>query len=138
MQEFVEQVQLEMKKAHEIARQTLQGSQMWQKRDDDIHSNASTYAIVDVVLLMNSASKVGQCRKLTALWKGPFVIRQVLSPTRLVMAHLIVLNFAFQWECSDCSAPPTVSVSMSGLIRALCARRTRTLEAKLEEQKPFG
>ena len=27
MQEFVEQVQLEMKKAHEIARQTLQGSQ---------------------------------------------------------------------------------------------------------------
>ena len=80
MQEFVEQVQLEMKKAHEIARQTLQGSQMWQKRDDDIHSNASTYAIVDVVLLMNSASKVGQCRKLTALWKGPFVIRQVLSP----------------------------------------------------------
>ena len=80
IQEFVEQVQLEMKKAHEIARQTLQGSQMRQKRDYDIHANAATYAIGDVVLLMNSASKIGQCRKLAALWKGPFVIVQVLTP----------------------------------------------------------
>ena len=80
MQEFVEQVQLEMKKAHEIARQTLQGSQMRQKRDYEIHANAATDAIGDVVLLMNSASKVGQCRKLAALWKGPFVIVQVLTP----------------------------------------------------------
>ena len=80
MQEFVEQVQLEMKNTHEIARQTLQGSQMRQKRDYDIHANAATYAIGDVVMLMNSASKVGRSRKLTALWKGPFVIVQVLTP----------------------------------------------------------
>ena len=32
------------------------------------------------MLLMNSASKTGQCRKLAALWKGPFVIVQVLTP----------------------------------------------------------
>ena len=80
MQEFVEQVQLEMKKEHEIARQTLQESQMRQKRDYDIHVNSATYAIGELVLLMNSASKVGQCRKLAALWKGPFVIVQVLTP----------------------------------------------------------
>ena len=42
MQEFVEQVKLEMKKAHEIARRTVQGSQMRQKRDYDIHTNATT------------------------------------------------------------------------------------------------
>ena len=80
MLEFVEQVQLEMEKAHEIVRQTLQDSQMRQKRDYDIHVNAATYAIGDVVMLMNSASKVGQCRKLAALWNGPFVIVQVLTP----------------------------------------------------------
>ena len=48
MQEFVEQVQLEMKNTHEIARQTLQGSQIRQKRDYHIHANAATYAIGDV------------------------------------------------------------------------------------------
>ena len=80
MLEFVEQVQLEMEKAHEIVRQTLQESQMRQKRDYDIHVNAATYTIGDVALLMKSASKARQCRKLAALWKGSFVIVQVLTP----------------------------------------------------------
>ena len=35
---------------------------------------------MDVALLMNSATQVGQSKKSAPLWKGPFIIMQVIAP----------------------------------------------------------
>jgi hypothetical protein len=77
---FVDRIQKEMQEAHELARQSLQMQQQRQKREYDIHARPSKYEVGDVVLLMNSGRKVGQSKKLAPLWKGPFVVVQVLTP----------------------------------------------------------
>ena len=62
-----------------MVQKTLGASQIWQKRDYDLHAQPSRYEVGDVVLLANSARKVGVCPKLAPLWKGPYVVVGVPS-----------------------------------------------------------
>ena len=71
---FVERTQEERHLLHELTREALREQQRRQKRDCDRH------AVGGAVLLMNLATKVGQSKKLAALWSGPFIIVQVVSP----------------------------------------------------------
>ena len=77
---FVEAIQGEMQRIHELTQEALQKQQKGQKRDYDIHARSAKYAVRDVVLLMNSATRVGQSKKLAPLWKEPFIIMQVIPP----------------------------------------------------------
>jgi len=78
--EFVSKIQDDMQRAHHAARQTLQKTQCRQKREYDVHARLNEYAVGDVVLLIDSASRIGQCKKLAPLWKGPYVIVEIVSP----------------------------------------------------------
>ena len=77
---FVERIQGEMQRINELTQEALQEQQRRQKRDYNIHARPAKYAMGDVVLPMNSATKVGQNKKLARLWKGPFIIMQVIAP----------------------------------------------------------
>ena len=76
---YVRDMQDTMERVHSIVRRTLGASQIRQKRDYDLHARPSTYGVGDVVLLANSARKVGVCPKLAPLWKGPYVMVGVPS-----------------------------------------------------------
>lgn len=79
LNEFVSKIQDDMQRAHQAARQALQENQHRQKREYDLHARAVGYAVGDVVLLIDSASRIGQCKKLAPLWKGPYVITEIMS-----------------------------------------------------------
>jgi len=66
--------------AHQLAREHLRASQLRQKRDYDLRLNQKKFNVGDVVVKVDSATKVGQCAKLKPPWKGPYVISKVLSP----------------------------------------------------------
>jgi hypothetical protein len=69
-----------LSKVHTVARDCLHTSQMRQKRDYDLRLKESKYNIGDLVYQIDSATKLGQCSKLRPIWKGPYVVSQVLSP----------------------------------------------------------
>jgi hypothetical protein len=69
-----------MRTAHEKARQALREQQRRQKRDYSNRTCEAVYGVGDAVYLANSATKIGQSRKLAPLWKGPLVVTKVLSP----------------------------------------------------------
>lgn len=77
---MLKKIQGEMQRIHELIREALQKQQKGQKRDYDIHARSAKNAVGDVVLLMNSATRVGQSKKLAPLWKEPFIIMQVIPP----------------------------------------------------------
>ena len=81
---------------------------MRQKTDYDLQANSAKYMVGDILLLMNSSSKVSQCQRLAALWKGPFVVTQVLSPVLYRIASskkdLVVYNDRLK-PCSDDPLP---------------------------------
>lgn len=69
-----------MIEVHKIARQNLKASQHRQKRDYDLRIRQHQYSVGDVVLKIDSATKVGQSSKLKSPWKGPYLITEVKSP----------------------------------------------------------
>jgi len=78
--EYIHTLQDTLQKTHQIARENLQSAQRRQKRDYDLKTNQQLYNIGDVVLKTNSASKIGQSRKLKQPWRGPYVISDRKSP----------------------------------------------------------
>lgn len=79
-QGYVTELRSSLAQVHAMARNALQSSQAIQKRDYDIKVRAQVYNSGDLVYELNSAMKVGQCRKLQPVWKGPFLVVDVLSP----------------------------------------------------------
>ena len=65
------------------ARIGMKSSQRYNKLyyDKDVKIRDSKFNRGDLVVLLNSATKIGQCKKLQAIWKGPYVVSKVLSPT---------------------------------------------------------
>jgi hypothetical protein len=61
--QFVRNLTNRFSEAHQIAREHLQENQLRQKRDYDVKLVTSTYNVGDVVMLVNSATKVGQLNK---------------------------------------------------------------------------
>ncbi len=78
--EYVSYLRSALARVHALARNALQSAQAVQKRDYDIKTRARSYEPGDLVYELNSAMKVGQCRKLQPIWKGPFLVVEVLSP----------------------------------------------------------
>jgi len=63
-----------------LARDKLQGAQFRQKKAYDIKLYQKTYNIGDIVYHIDSATRIGQSKKLRSPWKGPYLIVKVLSP----------------------------------------------------------
>lgn len=63
-----------MEKIHDFARQHLRTSQHRQKKDYDLRVVAHRYQAGDLVYKADSATKVGQSKKLRSPWCGPFLV----------------------------------------------------------------
>ena len=78
--EFVSDIQTQLAEAHTRARSTLKEAQRRQKHEYDIRQHVTRYRAGDAALLTNSATKIGQSKKLQPLWLGPFIVTKVISP----------------------------------------------------------
>ncbi len=78
---FVENVRSRLERVHQQARDSLGAALMRQKRDYDLRLESRTYSLGDLVYLLNPAPKVGETKKLIPVWKGPFLISEVLAST---------------------------------------------------------
>ena len=77
---YVQKLEDVMKCAHETARNCLKAALMRQKDVYDQKLCVRSYEEGDLVLLIECASKIGQCSKLSRIWKGPFQVTDVISP----------------------------------------------------------
>ena len=73
-------VEGEMSKCHQLARDHLEEQQRRQKRDRQPLQNTQYYEKGDIVLLINSASRIGICKKLQPQWQGPYLVTGVINP----------------------------------------------------------
>ena len=80
IQQYVQNLQSNLENIHKVVRENLQSTQERQKRDYDLRTNQRSYEVGDVVLKIDSATKIGQSSKLKPPWKGPFIISEVISP----------------------------------------------------------
>ena len=78
--DFVSRLQRDMEEVHETAREKLKGVQVRQRAIRDPKRRAPEFERGDLVMVVNSATKVGQCRKLSERWLGPLIVTKVLSP----------------------------------------------------------
>ena len=78
--EYVAGLHKRMNLAHEVARSTLRTSIKTAKRDHDLRILVRPYEVGDLVYLLDSAVKKGECAKLKAPWQGPGVIVKKLGP----------------------------------------------------------
>ena len=76
----MEELEQELKKAHELARRQLKSEILRTKRDYDIKAHKMAFKRGDIVLLLNKAVKKGESSKLTMPWKEQGIITEVLSP----------------------------------------------------------
>ena len=72
-------VEGEMAKCHKLARDHLEEQQRRQKIDRQPQENIRKYVVGDIVLLINSASKIGVCKKLQPQWQGPYLVTGVIN-----------------------------------------------------------
>lgn len=77
--QYVATLMKNIRAAHNVARDTLKTSLRRMKRDYDIRLLQRTYAVGDVVYLLDTASIKGKCKKLSSPWKGPAVIVEKIS-----------------------------------------------------------
>ena len=78
--EYLASLMSKMSEAHQLARENIGEAQVRQKKDYDHKIQQKTYNVGDVVLKLDSATKVGQSSKLKSPWKGPYIISKILSP----------------------------------------------------------
>ena len=84
--EYVKALEEDMRVSHEAARTALKSEQKRRKKDYSVSTYETSYEVGDAVLLANSATKIGQCKKLKALWLGPFLIERKISPVLFQIA----------------------------------------------------
>jgi hypothetical protein len=79
VEDYVQNLQQEMTKAHEVARNKLKTSLKRMKRNYDLRILTRTYEKGDAVYVLDTATIKGKCKKSTAPWKGPGVIEKKIS-----------------------------------------------------------
>ncbi|CAC5368235.1 unnamed protein product [Mytilus coruscus] len=77
--QYIEDLKNALEKAHKTARDNLKAAQFRQKRDYDVKLNHRIYNKGDIVYRIDSATKIGESKKLRAPWQGPYLIVDVLS-----------------------------------------------------------
>ena len=70
----------QFREVHAEARANLRGAQRCQKKLYDVSARVRAFNFGDLVYQRNVVVKLGQCRKLCPLFKGPYLIIRVLSP----------------------------------------------------------
>jgi len=83
--QYVSELRNTLEKIHTQARHTLKNSQRRQKRDYDLHVHQNKFELGDVVYMLNSATQVGKPKKLSPVYKGPYLVIKVISPVLIAV-----------------------------------------------------
>ena len=117
--EYVTKLQKILYRAHELAREQLQSSQIRQKRDYDVKLQVNTYNVGDLVYVLNSAKRIGVSPKLQFIWKGPYVVSKVISPILYEITdrkRISVLHHDRLKICNDRNIPLWVRRKRSSIL----------------------
>ena len=95
--EWVQKLRDTLKQVHEVAHTNLKGSLHQQKWDYDLRVNFKKYNIGDAVYKINSASKVGQSKKLQSPWLGPYLVEDNHG-----VVYKITQKKKIEWVHHDC------------------------------------
>ncbi len=93
---------------HKTAREHLHSAQERQKKDYDLRVKESSFEEGDLVYLTNSATQIGESKKLNPVWLGPYLVVKKFSPVlyriqgkkRTQVVHHDRLKI-----CRDCEIP---------------------------------
>ena len=78
--DYVHLLRERLRKAHTTAREKIRATQQYQQKYYDYSKCEHSYEVGDLVLKLNKASKTGEPSKLQPIWKGPFLVIEMLSP----------------------------------------------------------
>ena len=86
---YVQRLLSRLNLAFTETRSSLHTSHLVQKKDYDLRSPLRTkrFDLGDIVYLTNNCTRVGECKKLQPLLKGPYVVKSVVSETLYVIAN---------------------------------------------------
>jgi len=136
--DYVENLRDILQSVHQIARKNLQGTQLRQKRDYDLRMKQHSYDVEDVVLKIDSATKIGQSSKLKSPWKGPYIVSEVKSPVLYKIADRkgdCVIHHDRLKKCNDREFPVWVKKLRSRIMES----DESTLPGNSEDQtEDFG
>jgi transposase InsO family protein len=79
--EQVVRVAAKLQQAFREVRRNLQGTQLRQKKLYDQKAFHRVFQVGDAVYKLDSSTKVGHCKKLQPIFKGPYLVVQSRSPT---------------------------------------------------------
>ena len=77
---YVRKLENSLQIAQQEARSQLKQNQRRQKRSYDVRLKVSYFEVGDVVYQIDSSTKIKQCNKLRSIFKGPYLVVEVLSP----------------------------------------------------------
>ena len=78
---YIDRLQKKLEKVYHFARENINEFQTRQKRDYDVTLFEHQYSLGDLVYEIDSTTKLGQSRKLKKIWKDPYLVVKVISPT---------------------------------------------------------
>ena len=78
--EYVRALRKALEEIHHMERERLKTSQQLQKKMYDQKLAHTKYDVGDLVYRCDTANKKGQSPKLKPVWKGPYLVEEVLSP----------------------------------------------------------
>ncbi len=110
--QYVATLMKNIQASHDVARANLQTSLRRMKRDYDIRLLQRTYAVGDVVYLLDTASVKGKCKKLCSPWKGPGIVVGKISASLFrvrLRTTLLVVNHDRIKPCRDRTYPAWVN-----------------------------
>ena len=78
--DYVTHLKTVLREVHKLASEKLRTQLKYQKRHYDLKLQQVHYEVGNLVYKLNSATKVGESKKLKPVWVGPLIVTEVLSP----------------------------------------------------------
>ena len=78
--QYIKEVRKTLKNAYDVIRVNLDVAHKKRKDVKDKHCAETNFRIGDRVWLFNPAVKVGQTKKFSSLWRGPYTVIDRVSP----------------------------------------------------------
>ncbi|VDI82433.1 Hypothetical predicted protein [Mytilus galloprovincialis] len=84
-EDFVIDLQNRLQTVHELARKNLKNKVQYQKKYYDVKSKKRMFKVGQLVWLNDPTRKIGVCSKLSAKWKGPYIITKCMDDTTYIV-----------------------------------------------------
>lgn len=139
--EYIQDLIISLNLVHDIARDNLKASQLRQKKDYDLRTTTRSYHIGDAVYKIDTATKIGQSRKLKPPWKGPYLVTRVINP---VLFEIVdrkktwIVHHDRLKSCTDGELPIWLQRRRSSLLGERHEQETNIADDDLSLETLFG